>query len=201
MKSKGGMTSTDDMTTIETPYGNIEQQLKDGLSKVKLLACDVDGVFSDGRLYMGNNGEELKTFHTKDGHGVKSLMAEGIEVAIITGRSSRIVTDRFTALGVKHIVKGELDKQTALLKLQQRLGLTQEQTCSIGDDIPDVGMFQVSGVAVAPADAHPTVLSHAHYTTKTHGGFGCVRELGDLILLSQDKLAGVAGLRTQVGSV
>lgn len=192
---------TEDTTVFETPYGSISAELKQRLQQIKLLACDVDGVFSDGRIYMGNNGEELKSFHTKDGHGVKSLMAEGIEVAIITGRSSRIVTDRFTALGVKHIIQGELAKQDALMKLQEELGFTQAQTCSIGDDIPDVGMFQVSEVAVTPIDGHPTVAQYAHYTTKTPGGYGCVRELTDIILLSQDKLQGNEGLKIGFGSV
>lgn len=189
------------MSSTQTLYGDIDSALLDKLSGIKLLACDVDGVFSDGLLYLGNNGEEFKTFHTKDGHGVKSLLAEGIEVAIITGRSSRIVTERFTALGVNHIVQGELDKKTALLNLQQRLGFASKETCSIGDDIPDIGMFQVSQVAIAPADAHPIVRAQADYITQTRGGYGSVRELCDLILLSQDKLQGTKGFRLQVGSV
>lgn len=179
------------MATINTPYGEIPAELWRHFKSIKLLACDVDGVFSDGRIYMGNEGEELKAFHTKDGYGLKALMAAGVEVAIITGRQSRIVSDRFTALGVKHIIQGEEQKHTALEKLQAMLGVNSTETAAIGDDIPDIGMFELATLKVAPADAHPGVLLQSNYVTRTRGGFGCVRELCDLLLHSQGRLNGI----------
>lgn len=179
------------MSSIKTPYGQIDDAIFNLCRQVKLLACDVDGVFSDGRIYMGNNGEELKAFHTKDGYGLKALMAAGVEVAIITGRKSNIVTQRFNALGVKHIIQGEERKQTALHSLQQQLQIAPEHTASIGDDLPDTGMYALSALKVAPSDAHPSVIAASNLVTRTHGGFGCVRELCDLLLLSQGKLEGI----------
>lgn len=179
------------MTTINTLYGDVPEELWAQFQAIKLLACDVDGVFSDGRIYLGNEGEELKAFHTKDGYGLKALMAAGVEVAIITGRQSRIVSDRFTALGVKHIIQGEEQKHTALKKLQAMLGVDSTQTAAIGDDIPDTGMFELAALKVAPADAHPGVLRQSNYITRTRGGFGCVRELCDLLLHSKGQLNGI----------
>ncbi|BDX05200.1 3-deoxy-manno-octulosonate-8-phosphatase KdsC [Planctobacterium marinum] len=179
------------MNTVDTPYGKVAENTFALCKNIKLLACDVDGVFSDGRIYLGNDGEELKAFHTKDGYGLKALMASGIEVAIITGRKSNIVAQRFTALGVNHIIQGEEQKQTALRNLQQQLQIPPEHTASIGDDIPDTGMFALSALRVAPSDAHPTVIAVSNFATRTAGGFGCVRELCDLILLSQGKLNGI----------
>ena len=171
------------------------------LGSIRLLACDVDGVFSDGRIYMGNAGEELKTFHTKDGYGIQAVLNEGINVAIITGRKSRIVSDRFAALGVKHIIQGETGKKAALTALQKTLGIDVSQTCSIGDDLPDTGMFAISSVGVAPLDAHPAVIEHCDYQTVTAGGFGCVREICDLLLLSQGKLSGDATTLLRTASI
>lgn len=179
------------MSQTVTPYGVISGSLLKSLKQIKLLACDVDGVFSDGRIYLGNQGEELKAFHTKDGYGVKALLAENIHVAIITGRTSRIVSDRFNALGVDYIIQGESDKKSALMTLQSMLNIKQSETCSIGDDLPDTGMFDVSHLKVTPKDAHPMVIQQADYTTITMGGFGCVREICDLILLSNGKLEGI----------
>lgn len=189
------------MDSVTTLYGQVNSNVFESLKHIKLLACDVDGVFSDGRIYMGNAGEELKTFHTKDGYGVKSLLNEDIEVAIITGRNSQIVNDRFKALGVKHIIQGETGKRTALSGLQEHLGISNSQTCSIGDDMPDIGMFSLSAIAVAPSDAHPTVIKQCHYKTVTPGGYGCVREICDLILMSQNKLFDENSLEIKASSV
>ena len=109
------------MATITTFYGEVSSGVFDKLKAIKLLVCDVDGVFSDGRIYLGNAKEELKTFHTKDGYGVKALLHKNIHVAIITGRKSQIVHERFTSLGVRHIIQGESNKREALLKLQKHL--------------------------------------------------------------------------------
>ena len=105
------------MAQVETLYGPIDAELFERAKQIRLLVCDVDGVLSDGRIYMGNQGEELKTFHTKDGFGLKALSDIGIEVGIITGRNSRIVSDRMAALGIDHVYQGQGDKLPALQDL------------------------------------------------------------------------------------
>lgn len=160
---------------------------------IKLLICDIDGVFSDGRIYLGNQGEELKAFHTKDGFGVKSLIQSGVEVAVITGRKSKIVEDRMTSLTVKHIYQGQENKLDAYEKLKQTLSLGDHEVAYIGDDSPDLPVMNQVGFAVATNDAHPLVVRSAHYTTLNKGGFGAVRELTDLLMISQEKLLVTTG--------
>lgn len=176
------------MTTKTTLYGNLPTQVVEHFRQIKLLACDVDGVFSDGRIYLGNAGEELKAFHTRDGYGVKALISAGVEVAVITGRKSQIVSNRMSALGVKHIIQGEEQKAIALQNLQDQLGISMSETAAIGDDCPDLGMFDNAILGIAVKDAHPSVLSHAGYITHQQGGFGAVREVCDLILECKNKL-------------
>ena len=181
------------MSDIETPYGPIDKLFLMQLRQIKLLACDVDGVFSDGRIYMGQDGEELKAFHTRDGYGVKALQKIGVQVAVITGRNSNMVERRMTALGVEHIYQGCEDKQPALRALQKQLSIAMSETAAIGDDMPDLGMFHVSKCNVCVQDGHPILAEQAHYTTRTKGGFGAVREICDLILLSHGQLDTIHG--------
>lgn len=176
------------MAIIDTLYGPLSQNTLKLFSRVKLLACDVDGIFSDGRIYMGQQGEELKAFHTKDGYGVKALQSIGVYVAVITGRRSNIVEQRMSALGVQHIIQGCEDKHTALADLQKELNISAKYTASMGDDIPDLGMFELSGLCFSVVDGHPSVRQQANYTTSTRGGFGAVREVCDLILQAKGKL-------------
>lgn len=176
------------MAIINTLYGPQPQNTMKLFSKIKLLACDVDGIFSDGRIYMGQQGEELKAFHTRDGYGVKALQSIGIHVAVITGRRSNIVEERMTALGVKHIIQGCEDKRSALATLQKQLGITFKNTAAMGDDIPDLGMFELSDMCLSVVDGHPSVKDQSNYITQNKGGFGAVREVCDLILLAKDKL-------------
>ncbi|EKE71485.1 3-deoxy-manno-octulosonate-8-phosphatase KdsC [Gallaecimonas xiamenensis] len=166
-------------------YGPVTPAIWERFQQVKLLVCDVDGVFSDGRIYLGNNGEELKAFHTRDGFGVKALRAAGIEVAVITGRNSRIVSDRFNALGVPYIYQGQHDKRGAFAELLAKLDLAPAQVAYIGDDIPDLDLIESVGLGLAVADAHPLVAKAAHYVTGIKGGQGAVREVCDLLLQSQ----------------
>jgi 3-deoxy-D-manno-octulosonate 8-phosphate phosphatase (KDO 8-P phosphatase) len=177
----------------ETLYGLVDTSILTKASKIKLLVCDVDGVFSDGRIYLGNDGEELKAFHTKDGFGIKALGASGVDVAIITGRRSAIVANRMKALSVRHIIQGEENKLPALQNLIAQQVLKPEEVAYIGDDIPDLACIKYAGLGVAVSDAHPSILTAAHYTTFTCGGFGAVRELCDLIMLSQHTLANASG--------
>jgi 3-deoxy-D-manno-octulosonate 8-phosphate phosphatase (KDO 8-P phosphatase) len=166
-------------------YGDINEQLLIKLSKVKLLVCDVDGVFSDGRIYLGNNGEELKAFHTRDGHGIKALVNKDIKFAVITGRQSNIVERRMTELGACAIIQNQLDKLPALTTLAEKLALDLSQIAYLGDDLPDLPCLKKVGLACAVKDAHPKILSSCYYQTTLPGGFGAVRELCDLIMQVQ----------------
>ncbi len=180
-------------TTTNTLYGDVAQNILNDAKKIKLLVCDVDGVFSDGRIYLGNDGEELKAFHTKDGFGIKALGSSGVDVAIITGRRSAIVANRMSALNVKHIVQGQEDKLPALIDLAKQLGLSPNEIAYIGDDIPDLDCILHVGLGIAVQDAHPSVLTLANYTTFVRGGFGAVREVCDLIMQCQGTLDGATG--------
>jgi 3-deoxy-D-manno-octulosonate 8-phosphate phosphatase (KDO 8-P phosphatase) len=178
---------------LNTLYGEVSTEIIEKAKKIKLLVCDVDGVFSDGRIYLGNNGEELKAFHTKDGLGIKSLGNSGVDVAIITGRNSAIVKNRMTALNVKHIIQGQEDKLPALTDLLVELNLEFSQVAYIGDDVPDIACIEAVTLGIAVQDAHPLTLNTADYTTFTRGGFGAVREVCDLIMQSQNTLNSVTG--------
>jgi len=178
---------------IETPYGKIKPDIFEQAQKVKLFVCDVDGVFSDGRIYLGNDGEELKAFHTKDGFGLKAIMQQGIEVAIITGRESNIVKNRMSALGIKHIFQGKDDKLTVYQSLLSQLNLKPEQTAYIGDDVVDLPVMKIAGLGIAVNDAHPVVLQKADLVTTVKGGFGAVREICDLFLQCHGQLSNTQG--------
>lgn len=175
-------------TLTETLYGQIDTRTFKKAQQIKLLVCDVDGVFSDGRIYLGNDGEELKAFNTKDGFGIKALGNNGVTVAVITGRKSNIVEKRMTALGVQYIIQGEEDKLPALKRIAQELNINQTQIAYIGDDVPDLPCIEYVGLGVAVNDAHPLVRRSANYVTFINGGFGAVRELCDLIMTSQNTL-------------
>ena len=177
------------MSQTHTLYGDVASDIFAKAKKIKLLVCDVDGVFSDGRIYLANNGEELKAFHTKDGFGIKALGANGVDIAIITGRKSNIVKQRMESLNVKHIVQGEENKLPALQKIAQQLNLHVDELAYIGDDMPDYECMDHVGLSVAVNDAHPAILALADFTTYTRGGFGAVRELCDLIMQAQNTLA------------
>jgi len=178
---------------MKTLYGEITDNAFNAMKNIKLLICDIDGVFSDGRIYLGNDGEELKAFHTKDGYGIKALGASGVDVAVITGRTSNIVATRMSALHVKYIVQGEENKLPALKKMVKKLNLSLDEIAYIGDDMPDHECINFVGLGIAVQDAHPSILSIANYTTFNRGGFGAVREICDLIMLSQNTLANASG--------
>ena len=174
---------------IDTPYGKVTSDIFKRAQKVKLFVCDVDGVFSDGRIYLGNGGEELKAFHTKDGFGLKAIMQQGIDVAIITGRQSHIVENRMTALGITHIFQGKDDKLSIYKSLLTELNLKPEQTAYIGDDVVDLPVIEIAGLGIAVNDAHPLVCQGADLITKVKGGFGAVREICDLFLQCHGQLS------------
>lgn len=159
------------------------------LARIELLVLDVDGVLTDGRLYFAARGEALKVFHVRDGHGVKLLMAAGVAVAAISGRRSSAVTVRMRELGVPHVVQACADKVAALIRLTRRLNIDPLHCACIVDDTPDLPLMSAVGLSGAVADAHPVVLSAAHWIAKAKGGEGAVRELCDALLRAR------AGLR------
>lgn len=171
-----------------TWYGDITDSQFEQFSQIKLLICDIDGVFSDGRIYLGNDGEELKAFHTRDGFGIKAVLNSGIDVAVITGRQSNIVRQRMEALGVPHIYQGQHNKSEAYQALIEKLELSDQDVAYIGDDVPDLALVRRVGMGVAVRDAHASVQQSAQYVTALPGGFGAVREVTDLLLLAQGKL-------------
>jgi 3-deoxy-D-manno-octulosonate 8-phosphate phosphatase (KDO 8-P phosphatase) len=166
------------MTTVATDKARL----------VRLLIVDIDGVLTDGGLQFDNQGEEYKTFNSLDGHGIRMLLECGIEVAVITGRQSKIVVHRMGDLGVRHIYQGNRDKRPAFEQLLEDTGLAADQIAYIGDDLPDLPIMQRVGFAVAVQNAHAFVKQHCDLVTSAGGGHGAVRELTDFILHSQGML-------------
>lgn len=157
---------------------------------VRLAVFDVDGVLTDGRLIFDNDGGEYKAFSVRDGLGMKLLRRTGIEVAIITARSSRIVTDRMASLGVELVLQGRENKLDAFRELLGSVGLNAVQTAYVGDDVMDLPVMAEVGFAAAVADAHPLVRERAHWCTESAGGEGAAREVCEFILRAQGKLEG-----------
>ena len=158
------------------------------MHKIELLVLDIDGVLTDGRLYYTDRGETMKVFHVRDGHGIKLLMHSGVQVAVISGRRSAAVTARMRELKIHHVVQGCRDKVAALLALTQRLGIKPLACACMVDDTPDLPLMSAVGFAAAVADAHPLVLSAAHWVSIAPGGQGAVRELTDAILRARSLL-------------
>lgn len=156
--------------------------------QVKLFIMDVDGVLTDGRIFIRDNGEEIKSFHTLDGHGLKMLHKHGIQTAIITGRDAPSVGIRVQQLGIHHYFKGIADKRSCYQQLLAKLGLEEQHCAYIGDDVVDLPVMKHCALAVAVANAHPLVLKHADYITQASGGNGAVREVCDMLLDAQGYL-------------
>ncbi len=159
--------------------------LEERLAAVRLAAFDVDGVFTDGRFYLSDEGVESKAFCTLDGYGLRRLLEAGIEVAVISGRRSRAVEQRMAELGVQHVYLGCKDKVGVFDELLQQLGLRAEQSAYTGDDLPDLPVLERAGVAIAVANAHPDVVAACAFTTDWRGGFGAVREVCDRLLAAR----------------
>lgn len=175
-------------TSQPTCYGSVALDVFKRAAEIRLLILDVDGVLSDGLIYMGNQGEELKAFNVRDGYGIRCLLTSGIEVAIITGRKGKMITSRCETLGISHLYEGQSDKLQAFHSLLDKLALSPQQVAYIGDDLIDWPVMAKTGLSVAVADAHPLLLPRAHYVTHINGGRGAVREVCDLLLLAQGKL-------------
>jgi 3-deoxy-D-manno-octulosonate 8-phosphate phosphatase (KDO 8-P phosphatase) len=159
------------------------------IKPIRLIAFDVDGVLTDGGLYLTDSGEEFKRFNSLDGHGLKMLKASGVELAIITGRTSRCVELRAKNLGITHLYQGIEKKWDAMQQLLDKLQLAPDVAAFMGDDVVDLPVMRRVGFAVTVAKASPTVRDHAHYTTKLEGGHGAVREVCELIMSAQGTLS------------
>jgi 3-deoxy-D-manno-octulosonate 8-phosphate phosphatase (KDO 8-P phosphatase) len=154
---------------------------------IRLLILDVDGVLTDGRLYFDAQGEALKVFHVRDGHGIKMAQRAGLEVAFLSGRRSDAAFHRAQELGVTRFHEGVRDKAAVLLELSAALNLAPEAVAAVADDLVDLPLMARVGLAVAVADAAPEVRAAAHWVTTLPGGRGAVREVTDLLLKAQGK--------------
>ena len=152
------------------------------LAELRLVAFDVDGVFTDGRFYLSDDGVETKAFHTQDGYGIRRLIEAGIEVAVISGRKSGAVEKRMDELGVAHVVLGCKDKVAALDELAASLGFEVHDCAFVGDDMPDLALLERVGFSVAVANATQAVQERCDYITRKPGGAGAVREVCDLVV-------------------
>ena len=157
--------------------------------RVRLMVFDVDGVLTDGRLWYGPQGEQLKVFHSLDGHGVKLLLQGGIAAGILSGRNSPAVALRAAELGVAHVLQGIEDKRPAFDALLARLGLEPRESGYMGDDLPDLPVLAHCGFACAPREAHASVLHGVHFVAAAPAGGGAAREVCDYLLRAQGKLA------------
>ncbi|EEF80998.1 3-deoxy-D-manno-octulosonate 8-phosphate phosphatase [Methylophaga thiooxydans] len=164
------------------------QDILEKAKKIKLVVFDVDGVLSDGRIIIGDDGQEYKAFHSRDGHGMKLLQYTGVEIAIITGRTSKTVEHRMNGLGIKHVYQGKRVKLPVFEQLINELGLTPDECAYVGDDWVDLAIMSRVGLAVAVQDADRVVKKHAHWITPSKGGHGAARELCELIMEGQGNL-------------
>ena len=152
------------------------------LQNIRLVAFDVDGVFTDGRFYLSNDGIESKAFHTQDGYGIRQLLRAGVAVAVISGRNSEAVARRMSELGVEHVVQGCKDKVAALDEIVSELNISAAECAYVGDDMPDIPLLDHVGYSIAVANAVPTLHRRCDYSTSAAGGFGAVREVCELVL-------------------
>jgi 3-deoxy-D-manno-octulosonate 8-phosphate phosphatase (KDO 8-P phosphatase) len=163
----------------------MEPPLAERCRRIEMLVLDVDGVLTDGGIVYSDNGVELKQFQVRDGSGLKIWQYVGKRAAIITGRTSQIVTVRAAELGIEPVYQGAMEKLPAYRRLLADTGLAPEQVCYVGDDVPDLAVLVNCGLAVAVADACAEVIAAAHHVTRAAGGRGAVRETIELILRCQ----------------
>ncbi len=172
-------------TMIGSPVLASESEVIAKAKAIKLLLLDVDGVLSDGKIYFTNNGEEIKSFNTLDGHGIKMLRKSGVEVGIITGRQSAIVEKRAHDLGVHLLIQGREDKFHALQEMLSDFPCELSNIAFLGDDYPDLTVMTRVGLSLSVANAHREVAQRSHWQTSIKGGEGAVREACDMIMLAQ----------------
>ena len=166
----------------------MNNELLERARQIRLAIFDVDGVLTDGRLYFMPDGTEFKSFNTLDGHGIKLLIASGVQTAIISGRNSPLVERRAANLGIQHLIQGREDKLTALAELRALVPVEMEQIAFLGDDLPDLPVMRRVGLGMAVATADSFVRQHAHGVTASAGGAGAAREFCELIMRAQGTL-------------
>jgi len=164
------------------------QLLSKRIQAIRLIAFDVDGILTDGGLYLTDSGEEFKRFNSLDGHGLKMLKASGVELAIITGRTSRCVESRAKNLGITHLYQGVEDKWGAMQTLLSKLKIQPEAAAFMGDDVVDLPVMRRVGFSITVPNSPQLVRDHAHYLTQREGGSGAVRETCELIMSAQGTL-------------
>ena len=164
------------------------QDIREKAANIRLIVFDVDGVLTDGSLYIGDDGQEYKAFNSKDGHGMVMLQHSGVEIAIITGRSSEVVRIRMASLGIQRVYQGKREKLPAYEELKQITGFSDDQIAYVGDDVVDLPVMTRVGFAVAVQDAHPLTKQHAHWVAPSGGGKGAAREVCELIMDAQGNL-------------
>jgi len=164
---------------------DFDPMLLERASGIRLMALDVDGVMTDGKIYFDSAGNELKAFNTRDGLGMKALQRCGIRLAIITGRNSPMVAQRAAQLDIDFVFQGRTDKLEAYMQLLDKSGLEEHQICYAGDDWIDLPILQRCGLAITVPSADPEVKDRVHWVTTRAGGEGAVREMCDLILTAQ----------------
>ena len=155
---------------------------------IKLLIFDVDGVLTDGSLYLTNNNIEIKAFHSHDGLGIKMLLSTGIDIAVITARQSNIVIQKMQSLGIKHVYQGNMDKLPAYEDVRNKLQLKDEQIAYMGDDLADLPCLKQAGLSIAPANAIQYIKDNVDLVTTKAGGNGAAREACDLLMQTNNNL-------------
>lgn len=164
------------------------QGILERAKKIKLLIFDVDGVLTDGSIIIGDGGEEYKAFHSRDGHGMRLLQYTGIEIGIITGRTSTVVEHRMTSLGINLVYQGQKVKLPAFEEMMAQVGVKPEQCAYVGDDWVDLAIMSRVGLAIAVQDADALVKEKAHWVTTAKGGKGAAREVCEMIMKGQGTL-------------
>lgn len=164
------------------------QDIHNKASQIKLVIFDVDGVLTDSSLFLGDDGQEYKAFHSKDGHGMVMLQQNNVMIAIITGRTSEVVKKRMDSLGIKHVYQGQKDKLPAYEQLKKELSLSDEQIAYVGDDVVDLPVMTKVGLAIAVQDAHSMTKEHSHWITPSNGGRGAAREVCEMLMHAQGTL-------------
>ena len=155
------------------------------MNKIELILFDVDGVMTDGSIYIDEHGESFKKFNVKDGLAIELLHSHGIKTGVVSGKASKALTQRCEKLGFNYIVTGCKNKLPRVEAICSELGIELEQVAFVGDDVLDLPVMQQCGASFAPSDAHALVLEQAHFTTNAQGGSGVVREVADTILLKR----------------
>ncbi len=163
----------------------MNKDLRSKLASTEMLILDVDGVLTDGRLFYGSGGIEMKAFNAHDGYGIKSLQQQGISIAIVSGRTSDIVEKRAHELGIRFLYQNVAQKNKVLEELSKESGIDPQHMVHVGDDLPDLALFQHVGLGIAVADARLEVRKSADFITKAKGGEGAVREVCELLLASR----------------